>query len=468
MFRIIIIIMAVLAAGTVSIMTSRYLMRQEERVAEAEKRVELVDVLVANTDMNLGQTVTENKLRWTPWPKEGLPSRYLTKQTKPDAIKQLIGSVVRQPIAQGEPIVEGKLAKRDGSSILAVALQEGYRAVTIKVDEARGLAGLIRPGDLVDVILTHRISTPSETGERGERTVSEVVAENIRILAIDQALTGNGEEKAKPAKAITLEVTAQQAEAITLGSTTGTISLALRSAFAETLEKKDEDVGRLLAMTAARDLQTGTLLRDEDVSWLPLPKGEDSIKYIVEERSGRANYKGALLTADITQGQPIKRADVIKASERRFVSLALRPGYRGLSVSLASNSAAGGFVYPGDIVDIVYTSKAGGRSEVIASGVRVLSVETGLDPRTQLPSGGGTATLEVTPQQAQRLNNAVGTGQLSIMLRPIPEQVSILEAQSKGITEPPVTEKKQVVRRAPAGGYASEGGLIIIRGLNPK
>ncbi len=199
-----------------------------------------------------------------------------------------------------------------------------------------------------------------------------------------------------------------------------------------------------------------------------MPEGEDATTYIVEERSGRANYKGALLTSDMAAGQPIKRTDVVKVSERRFVSMALRPGYRGLSVSLAKDSAAGGFVYPGDIVDIAHSGKTGGRGNIIVSGVRILSIETGLDPRTQLPAGGGTATLEVTESQAQRLIAATTEGQLSIVLRPIPEQSSILEAQESGKPLEPEKPKTAQRRTAPREYVGDAGGLLIIRGINQK
>jgi pilus assembly protein CpaB len=105
-------------------------------------------------------------------------------------------------------------------------LKSGHRAITVEVNAASGLSGLIFPGDRVDVILTHTVNgDQSATGSA--RRASETVLTDIRVLALDQRTDDAGDER-EIAKTATLELTPKEAERISLAKRLGSLSLSLR------------------------------------------------------------------------------------------------------------------------------------------------------------------------------------------------------------------------------------------------
>ena len=343
MLRIVLIVCALLVAGGVSILTRNYLTAQESRMGPAAETVAMAEVLVVTTDLEIGQVVGERNAAWQKWPKANLNAKYITRDANPDAIRNLTGAAARQPLFAGEPVTSAKLVKREGASILAIVLRDGYRAVTMKVDEAQGLAGLVKPGDRVDVLLTHRVAIPADSEIRGERNISEVVAHAVRVLAVGQELKGE-DDKGKLAKSITIEVNPHQAEAITLGRSMGTLSLALRSAFTEDAVADDrsqsyttdQDISGALrerrdlptkVLIARRAVESGTLLTDADLTWAEIPGKADPELHFLKVSDGRSHLRGALLMSAVAAGQPILRSDLVRPTDNRFIPLALRPGH---------------------------------------------------------------------------------------------------------------------------------------------
>ena len=462
MLRIVLIVCALLVAGGVSILTRNYLTAQESRMGPTPETVAMAEVLVVTSDLEIGQVIGERSVAWQKWPKANLNAKYITRDSNPDAIRNLAGAAARQPLFAGEPVTSAKLVKREGASILAIVLRDGYRAVTMKVDEAQGLAGLVKPGDRVDVLLTHRVAIPADSEIRGERNISEVVAHAVRVLAVGQELKGE-DDKAKLAKSITIEVNPHQAEALTLGRSMGTLSLALRSAFTEDAAAddrnqsytSDQDISGALrerrdlpskVLIARRAVEGGTLLTDADVTWADMPGKADPERHILKMSDGRTHLRGALLMSAVAAGQPILRSDLVKPTENRFIPLALRPGHRAISVAIAPNTAVAGFVTPGDLVDVIFTDtiddQSGGAvlkqrnwSEVVATAVRVLSIESMTDPKTDLPTVGGTVTIEATPRQVETITLAAGMGKLTLALRPASE--GLVRDDDQGGARPP-------------------------------
>jgi pilus assembly protein CpaB len=117
-------------------------------------------------------------------------------------------------ITPNEPILASNISGRGDKLGLSSVVTEGMRAVSFKSNEAVGVSGFVLPGDRVDVLLT-----------RGDK--SQVLADNVRVLGVDQ-ISGNQADKPVVAKSITVEVTPDQAQAITLGQAVGIISLTLR------------------------------------------------------------------------------------------------------------------------------------------------------------------------------------------------------------------------------------------------
>ena len=137
------------------------------------------------------------------------------------------GAVVRRAIVQGEPLTKDRIVKPGDRGFAAAILKDGMRAVSVNVNAMTGIAGLVFPGDYVDVILTHAIRRPDDE-ERPIRQVSETILNNVRILAMDQRTDDQSSKPSVP-KTATLEVSPKQAEILMVSSDIGRLSLSLRS-----------------------------------------------------------------------------------------------------------------------------------------------------------------------------------------------------------------------------------------------
>ena len=122
-------------------------------VETVEKTVGSTDVLVAATDINLGDSVRADDLKWQQWPVEGVTPGLITRNAEPDAPTQLSGAVARAPFIAGEPIKEQKLIKISEGGVMAAILPSGMRAISTPIREETSAGGFILPNDRVDVIL---------------------------------------------------------------------------------------------------------------------------------------------------------------------------------------------------------------------------------------------------------------------------------------------------------------------------
>jgi pilus assembly protein CpaB len=193
-------------------------------VETVEKTVGATDVLVAAANINLGDSVRADDLKWQQWPAEGVTPGLITREAQPDAPSQLSGSVARAPFIAGEPIKEQKLIKISEGGVMAAILPSGMRAISTPIREETAAGGFILPNDRVDVILSHKL----KVGQK-EEPVSEAVLRNVRVLAIGQEIENKDGEKVATGKTATLELTPRQAEVLALAQSIGEISLSLRS-----------------------------------------------------------------------------------------------------------------------------------------------------------------------------------------------------------------------------------------------
>jgi pilus assembly protein CpaB len=187
-----------------------------------------VDVLIAKSDIGLGQSVRPEDLQWQTWPAATASNVFIRRSERPDATTQIVGEIARAPFIAGEPIREQKLVKADGSGFMAAILPTGMRAVSTEISPETGAGGFILPNDRVDVILSRREKNPDRNG--GSDTVnSEIILTNIRVLAIDQAPKEKDGQTALVGRTVTLELKPEQAETLARARQSGTLSLALRS-----------------------------------------------------------------------------------------------------------------------------------------------------------------------------------------------------------------------------------------------
>jgi pilus assembly protein CpaB len=197
-------------------------------VAEAPPPLPTVDVLIAKSDIGLGQAVGADDMQWQSWPAATASNNFIRRSDRPEATTQIAGSIARYPFIAGEPIREVKLVKANGSGFMAAVLPGGMRAVSTEISPETGAGGFILPNDRVDVILSRHEKNPDRTNST-DVIISEVVLSNIRVLAIDQAPREKDGQNSVVGKTATLELKPAQAELLARARQSGTISLALRS-----------------------------------------------------------------------------------------------------------------------------------------------------------------------------------------------------------------------------------------------
>jgi pilus assembly protein CpaB len=235
--RIAVLAIAIVAGGIAAYLASG----SDETPAPVQQvTLQTVDVLVAKNEIGLGQQVKPDDLQWQTWPSTTASSNFIKRTDRPEATKEITGSIARYPFIAGEPIREPKLVKADGSGFMAAILPSGMRAVSTEITPETAAGGFILPNDRVDVVLTRREKNPEKGG--ADVISSEVVLSNVRVLAIDQAPKEQEGKNAVVGRTTTLELKPEQVETLQRSRQMGTLSLALRSiADVNMVEQTDEE-----------------------------------------------------------------------------------------------------------------------------------------------------------------------------------------------------------------------------------
>jgi pilus assembly protein CpaB len=155
---------------------------------------------------------------------------------RPDTAAEFVGAITRRAFAAGEPFVVTDMVRPNDRQFLAAALKPGTRAISIAVDAPQSAAGLILPGDQVDVILAQTFTEGSAS--EGRRSVAETVLRNVRVIATDQSLSLPSRDVPRPAataggeahtpRTVTFEVTEKQAERLIVAAQLGRLQLSVR------------------------------------------------------------------------------------------------------------------------------------------------------------------------------------------------------------------------------------------------
>jgi pilus assembly protein CpaB len=173
--------------------------------------------VVASRDLPAGSIVRREDVKTVNWPGSVVPEGFATE------VGEVVGRGLITEVRVNEPVLQWKLAHREAGGGLSITIPEGMRAVAVKVDEVVGVAGFVRPGTRVDVLATVMPGT-----DRAQ-TTTRIILQNVRALAADKQFQQDIEGEPRTVTVVTLLVTPEQAEALTLAATEGRIQLALRN-----------------------------------------------------------------------------------------------------------------------------------------------------------------------------------------------------------------------------------------------
>jgi pilus assembly protein CpaB len=212
--RALLMLLIAAAAGlTAVVFASRWMMAQSSSST--------TKVVVATADIDLGQRISPEYVKTIDWPAGSVPPGAFHEVGKLD------GRVLKETAMRGEPILEAKLSPQGSTGGLSAVIDEGKRAITVRVNDVIGVAGFALPGNYVDIIVNTQKDSNAQNAQN-EQKISKIVLEHILVLAVAQE-AGRDETKPKVVDAVTLQVTPEQAEKIDLARSIGTLSLVLRN-----------------------------------------------------------------------------------------------------------------------------------------------------------------------------------------------------------------------------------------------
>ena len=420
-------------------------------------------VLAAARGLPVGTLLTEGDLAGLDLPASEIKRGHVVMDGA-KAIDALRGHAVREALAEGAPLSRSAVVGPRQRGFLAAVLRPGTRAVTIRLGEGTRHAGLIDPGDRVDVILTAKLRLE----DRARSAFARTILEDVRVVAVDRQVgtsagTAEDGKQVKRTKILTatLEVSPTQADRLALGEHEGELSLAVRSLAGTAQRTRNEavDLEELLSLTktpppppapaalpapapveetrrvfvAARSLPAGTLLKEEYLTEQEYEPDEVRRGYVLADgRSAFDALRGHATRETVLAGQTLTWSAVVGPGQRGFLAAVLKPGTRAVTIRLGEGARHAGLIDPEDRVDVILTAKlprANGSQSVVTRRIlenaRVVAVDRRLGSGAGPAQGGSpagparisTATLEVSPAQADRLALGEHQGTLALAVR---------------------------------------------------
>ncbi len=291
--RFLLVLVGALVFGVLAaVSVSRYLSSAQAYTKNLNK------VAVAKVAIPIGSKIIPEQIMVVQFPKESTPDGAF------DSPDKLAGRVAVVNIAAREPITESRLAAEGTAAGLSAIIPEGYRAMTVKVDDAAGISGFIQPGTLVDVVVTI-----DPEGSSRQNPISKIVLQNIKVLASGQNIDKPEDEReAKSVKAVTLQVTPEQAEKLALAATEGKLQLVMRSQIDQGNEETPGvDKRNLLNGDKAMPVPDPGSLKSEQ------PKGE------AKPARRRVSVSTPAATAPAPQPTPRTQVEMIEGAKKRNV-----------------------------------------------------------------------------------------------------------------------------------------------------
>ena len=218
------------AATLINDFTQSEIERARKMFAHDVPEIKTTPVVVASDELRMGQILKQEQLKEIQWPADSVPEG--TFRSVGDLFKEQGTRVIMEGMRNGEPVLTHKITGPGQRAGLATILDDGKKAISVRVNDVIGVSGFLVPGDYVDLLLTNT-TVPQGDGDDTRKAATpndaytDLLLENIRVLAVDQSLDPK-DNSAKVARTVTLEATLTEAQRITLASTVGTISLVLR------------------------------------------------------------------------------------------------------------------------------------------------------------------------------------------------------------------------------------------------
>jgi pilus assembly protein CpaB len=267
----------------------------------------LATVMVAKVAINPGEKLIAEQLEAVQFPRGATPDGVFESADK------LVGRVAVVSISAREPITDFKLAPVGSTGGLSAMIPEGYRAMTVKVDDVVGISGFIMPGALVDVVV---VINPVDNGGQ-QNPISKIVLQNIKVLANGQNIDRpKSEREPESVKAVTLQVLPEQAEKLALAATEGKLQLVMRGS----VDQGDEQT---------QGVDKRRLLGGEHAAPVPDPgamKSEQTAKPVAQVAPRRVarvapvkEEKPAAAPAPAAPAPPRNSVEVIEGAKKRSV-----------------------------------------------------------------------------------------------------------------------------------------------------
>lgn len=230
--------LAIVSGLVAGVATIRYLQDRPTPLLASESNAETQPVAVAARDLGVGDVLEADDVKLVDWPAGSVPSGYAGSSA------EVIGRGLIAEVSVNEPIMATKLADT-GLYGLVPLIPAGMRALSVRVDEVVGVAGFVTPKTRVDVILT--MTVPG-----GRDPTSKVILQNVQTLAAGQEIQENEAGEPMTVTVVTVLVTPDEAEKLTLAASQGKIQMALRHTLdLETVETSGQYASRLFTGTSA-------------------------------------------------------------------------------------------------------------------------------------------------------------------------------------------------------------------------
>ncbi len=214
---------------------------------------------------------------------------------------------------------------------------------------------------------------------------------------------------------------------------------------------------RTEVLVVKEEIATGTFLRSEHLRWQTWPEDGVAKGYIVRGKGSEKDLEGAVVRARLYAGEPVTPERVVHRGEQGFLAAVLEPGKRAVALPVDATRGVGGFIFPGDLVDVLLTVKSSVQAEsddgakpetryfsqTLLAGVRVIGIDQAIDSDGATAKVAKTATVEVTPKEAERITIALELGELSLTLHSI--------ARNDGDATAAADNRKPDKAGAPAG-----------------